>query len=479
MNLKELLVPWVSSSVPDVEILGIQNDSRQIKEGDVFFAYPGALCDGRLFIQKAVEAGARAVVYDPDKLPGNLTQTVPCIPIEQLASKLAAMASHFYGNPSQHLHLTGITGTNGKTTIAYQLAQAYELFGEKAHYLGTLGHGSVHCLQVSKNTTPDAVCLQSWLSAYQHQNIQHVCMEVSSHALDQGRVDGVEFTQAIYTNLSHDHLDYHHTMQAYAQAKAKLFAHPHLTHAILNKDDAYMQYMSEQLSRACKQITYGLTPKSDIQAIDLKISMHHTEFTVLSPWGAFPIKSKMVGKFNVYNSLAVFTSLAAYGFDPQDIALILSQLTAAPGRMEVVSQKPCVIVDYAHTPDALENVLATLAPLKRNRLWVVFGCGGDRDKMKRPLMGGVVSRYADGIIVTSDNPRHEDPEQIIREIMQGVIHDKQVLQIIDREEAIQKSLELASDDDIILIAGKGHETYQQLGDTSISFSDQEVVRRLV
>ena len=481
MKLAELLRPWVASALPDCDVLGVHNDSRQVRPGYLFFAYPGAISDGRRFIQQAMERGAVAIVYDPENIPSEfvLPEHIGCVPLVGLSKKLAAIASHFYDYPTRALSITGVTGTNGKTTIAYQLAQAYVMLGQPAAYIGTIGQGSVSALQPLANTTPDAFCLQQLLADYRQKNIQQVCMEVSSHALTQGRVDNIDFSQAIYTNLSHEHLDYHHTMEAYAAAKALLFEVPSLKWAIINKDDAYSSLMADKRQESCKVLTYGLQDTADVRAVNWQISMSGSELDIVSPWGEHHVRVGLLGKFNIYNSLAVFASLLANGAAIADVVEVMGKLKASPGRMEVVAQKPCVIVDYAHTPDALENVLSTLLQLKQGRLLVVFGCGGDRDRSKRPMMGKIASQYADVAIITSDNPRTEDPAEIIEEIAAGFLPSKKIHKAIDRHEAIQKALSMADDKDIILIAGKGHEAYQQIGKERFVFSDQDVVRNLL
>lgn len=478
MKLADLLGVWCATSVPVCDISGLQNDSRQIKPGDLFIAYPGAVVDGRLFCQQAIDSGAAAIAYEPNNLPESFvlsTQAV-FVPVPDLAKNLAAIASCFYDNPTRALSVTGITGTNGKTTIAWLLAQAYNALGSRAAYIGTLGQGDVHALQPVGNTTPDALNLQKLFNIYRQQGLTHVCMEVSSHALDQQRVANIDFTQAIYTNLSHEHLDYHHTIQAYAQAKALLFATPTLEYAVINHDDEYSELMSVQLPVTCKKLSYGLKPGADVRALNVQITMTGSTFNIHSPWGIHAIRMKTLGAFNVYNSLAVFSSLMANDYAVTDVANVMAQLEASPGRMELVANEPCVIVDYAHTPDALENVLSTLTTLKEGRLWVVFGCGGDRDKTKRPMMGQIASQYADGLIITSDNPRSEDPLQIIEDIAVGMQSGIPVFKIIDRKDAIHQALSQADKQDIVLIAGKGHEAYQQIGMKRFAFSDQDVVR---
>jgi len=482
MKITELLKPWLEITTTDLDISGLHNDSRQIQAGFLFFAYPGAVTDGRVFIRQAVNAGAVAVIYEPNNWPANcqLPEGVFCVPLSGIAGHLAAIASRFYNEPTKKIKITGVTGTNGKTTISYQLAQAHELLSTKAAYIGTIGQGKVHSLQALANTTPDALCLQNLFYTYNNEGIQQISMEVSSHALSQHRVDSIDFQQAIFTNLTLDHLDYHHTMEAYAAAKASLFTRSSLQWAIINDDDKYAPLIKASVSAPCKLITYGMKAGSMVHALNWKVTLLGTVITVDSPWGKHELTIKALGFFNIYNALAVFSSLMAYGYEVDKVVSVMSKLQAAPGRMEIVADRPYVIVDYAHTPDALENVLITLNDVKKGRVLVVFGCGGDRDKTKRPIMGEIAARLADVTIVTSDNPRTEDPQQIVRDIEQGMrIADKTMYAIVDREEAIAKALSLASQDDIVLVAGKGHEAYQQIGKTRYEFCDQAVIKRLI
>jgi len=481
VKLIQLLETWLNHDINQCDVNDIKNDSRLVQKGDLFIAYPGAATDGRLFIEKAVAAGAVAIIYDPLNFPASvsLPDNIPCVAITNLAEHLAAIAQRFFSNPSRSLRVTGVTGTNGKTTIAYQLAQAHTLLQRKAAYIGTIGQGEVDKLQLLENTTPDALSLQGLLHYYSEQSIKEVCMEVSSHALSQHRVEGIEFKQAIFTNLSLDHLDYHHTMDAYAAAKAQLFANEHLETVIINHDDPYNDLMLKAIKNKVKIISYGMNQESDVYVANWKSDMHGTMMELMSPWGRHQITIQAVGQFNIYNCLAIFTSLMASGYRVEDVVSVMAQLKAAPGRMEIVAKSPYVLVDYAHTPDALENVLTTLHQLKTGNLWVIFGCGGDRDKSKRPIMGKAASEYADKLVVTSDNPRSEDPEQIINEIVQGIPTSIQMTRLINREEAIAYALNNAEQEDIILIAGKGHEAYQQIGTTKYLFSDQEVVKKLM
>ncbi len=482
MKLQELLQPWIDSSLPDCDILGLQNDSRHVRLGDLFIAYPGAVADGRRYIAQAHQSGARAILYDPVQFPEDvvLPSTIPCIPFPQLVEQLAAVASRFYHDPSEKMSIVGVTGTNGKTTIAYQLAQAHQLLGRPSVYMGTLGYGQVPNLESLNNTTPDALQVQRLLFTHLQAGFSQMCMEVSSHALDQHRVDHIRFQEAIYTNLSHEHLDYHQTMTAYLQAKASLFAKPGLEWVILNQDDDYVQQIAAVVPKGVRQWTYGIHKPADVRAVDYQLFSHSSQFTVESPWGRHAVTTPSLGLFNIYNSLAVYTSLLAHGYPVQSVIEIMENLTGTPGRMEIVAHKPYVIVDFAHTPAALDNVMKTIVSLKASeqvKIWVVFGCGGNRDKAKRPLMAKVVCEQADYVVVTSDNPRHEDPEAIICDIATGLVPNAAVTTLVDRREAIRYALSSAGSEDIVLIAGKGHENYQIIGDEHLHFSDQEEVRQ--
>ncbi len=480
MNLSTLLAPWMVPEV-DVEVRDLQNDSREVGVGDVFLAYPGAALDGRRFIHHVIRKGASAVLYEPDNFPEDvsLTSTVPLIPFPKLSDNLAALAHRFYDISSHPLKITGVTGTNGKTTIAHQLAEAHLLLGTTSVYMGTLGQGEPGALKFMLNTTPDALHIQRCFYEYVSGGVEHVCMEVSSHALEQKRVDGIEFKHAIFTNLTPEHLDYHKTLDAYAKAKAKLFATKGLEVAIINQDDAYAHVMREAVLPETKIITYGMSEGCDVRATNVKLDMTGSTFDVTSPYGNFECRLNTIGRFNVYNALAVMTSLLEQGHTVEEVQEVLPKLSGSPGRMEIVNKSPVVIVDYAHTPDALDNALMTLKSLKHKdtKLFVVFGCGGNRDTLKRPMMGRVAEEQADYVILTSDNPRKEDPNHILDEIKAGMQRGNQVTVIENREDAIKHAMELAGPEDMILIAGKGHETYQEVGNARLPFSDETVVRK--
>ncbi|MCC5792483.1 MAG: UDP-N-acetylmuramoyl-L-alanyl-D-glutamate--2,6-diaminopimelate ligase [Legionellaceae bacterium] len=479
MNLDELLSPFTPQALPSLKLGDICNDSRDVTAGSLFLAYPGLSADGRHYIEQAFDQGAAAVVYEADNLPDTvgLPADKLCIALENLSGKLPQIAQRFYQHPQKKLALTGVTGTNGKTTIAWLLAQAHQLLGVPSAYIGTLGEGSIGRIQALQNTTPDALCLQKLFYQYQQAGIRQVAMEVSSHALDQGRVSGLAFQQAIFTNLTHDHLDYHHSFERYAQAKAKLFAVDSLEYAIINQDDPAAEGMLKHAPATCKVYRYGFHQKADVHALDMHVDQNGILANIKSPWGNFSIQMALIGQFNLYNAMAVFTSLVLSGYRPEHVIRVLRQLQASPGRMEIVAHQPLAIVDFAHSPDALQNVLSTLKQFKKGRLLLVFGCGGERDKAKRPLMGAVAARFADQMIITSDNPRHEEPEHIMDEIAAGIPPEGKVLRICDRRKAIITALDMANSTDTVLIAGKGHEAYQWIGDQKTVFSDQDVVRQ--
>ena len=480
MKLTELIKPWLNEPHLNCEIIGLSNDSRNISPGFVFLAYPGADNDGRLFMRMAASKGVAAVIYEPKDCPPDcFPPAIACLPLPGLAKNLALIASRFYGAPSAKITVTGVTGTNGKTTIAYQLAKAHSLLGQHAAYIGTLGQGNVDKLNELNNTTPDPICLQTLLYHYQKNNIQQLIMEVSSHALVQNRVDAIDFNQAIFTNLSHEHLDYHQSMSAYAAAKALLFSKETLTAVIVNTDDLYAKQMLAAIKQqSCRIISYGQQENALVRLLNWELSLTKTYFSISSPWGRHDLAINSLGMFNIFNTLAVFSSLMTYNYTIPQILAVIATLKSPPGRMEVVNDAPYIIVDYAHTPAALENALATLALIKKNRIIVVFGCGGGRWQSKRPIMGKIAAAYADILILTNDNPRSEDPNVIINAIAAGIDNKAIIVyKIPDRQAAILQAINLAKQDDTVLVAGKGHETYQQIGQVRYSFSDQEIIRK--
>ena len=476
----------------DTIISGISLDSRMVKPGDLFVAYPGEISDGRDFIESAIASGAVAVLKEGSlhsegkKTHGGTDYFSFSIP--QLQQKISHIAARFYEHPSRRLNITGITGTNGKTSIAYLLACMINLLESKetCTYMGTLGTGFPQQLQESSHTTEDAINLQKTLAQYLKKGITHVSMEVSSHALAQGRVARVEFDTAVFTNLTRDHLDYHETMEAYGAAKAQLFQQFGLKSAIINKDDAFGAQLAESLPPSIFTLQYSLKDeKADLYANEVVITDHGTEMFVRTPWGEGKIKTSLLGEFNVSNLLAVLGVLGtSYPFEK--VLTCVEKLSPVPGRLQHIYNPnrlkgPWCLVDYAHTPDALENALLTakkIAQEKQSELWCVFGCGGDRDAGKRPLMGAIAEKFADHIVITNDNPRTESPTVIIQDILQGMTGQHPDVQVVlDRREAITKAFN-TSENSIILIAGKGHEPYQIIGNEKFEFSDIDVCRSL-
>ncbi|WP_137937733.1 UDP-N-acetylmuramoyl-L-alanyl-D-glutamate--2,6-diaminopimelate ligase [Chitinivorax sp. B] len=472
--------PWMEQLAQlGIPIKRVVADSRQVRQGDVFLACMGEYRDGRAFISKAIAAGAAGVLWDDvDGFAWQAEWDVPHQPVTGLRWRAGEIASHVNGDPSQYMAVIGVTGTNGKTSITTWLSHALTKLGVRTAVIGTVGNGFPDALESTTHTTPDAVTLQSRLKTYHQQGAAAIAMEVSSHGLDQGRVNGVAFDVAVFTNLTRDHLDYHGDMASYGESKAKLFKWPGLKRAVINLDDAFGEKLIAQVrERGIPVWAYGLRA-GELHCRELKVDENGIRMTVVTPVGEVVITSKLLGLFNASNLLATLGALLAQGVAPAEAGLVLSNIDAAPGRMQRLGggDKPLVVVDYAHTPDALDKALATLReilPAHRN-LYCVFGCGGDRDPGKRPLMGSVVCRQADIPVVTSDNPRTEDPDVIIEHIRAGMSCDYRVE--VDRAMAIRWAVANAKAGDIVLIAGKGHEDYQDVQGVKTPFSDVEQAR---
>jgi len=452
---------------------GMSADSRRIQHGDVFLAYAGGAHDGRAHITQAIHAGAAAVLWEPEGFTWSEGWGVPHLPVVLLKEQAAALASHWHGLPSQTLWMTGVTGTNGKTSVSHWLAQALTTLGRKTAAMGTLGNGFPGTLTTASHTTPDAVTLQGLLAEYRDAGAAGVAMEVSSHGLDQGRVAEVAFDVAVFTNLSRDHLDYHGSMEHYGATKARLFQWPGLQAAVINADDEYGAQLVAQL-HVPRIISYGLE-RGDLRA-DMQADRQGLKLDIVSPWGHGTLQSPLLGAFNAYNLLAALGGLLAAGVEMASALRVLHEVRAVPGRMQIVEGfpgKPVVVVDFAHTPDALEKILSALKALLsgHGRLICVFGCGGARDTGKRPLMGAAVATAADHAIVTSDNPRHEAPAAIVNDILTGMPPGQIVM--LDRRAAIHTAIREAGAEDIVLLAGKGHEAYQEINGVKHPFSDQE------
>jgi len=475
-----------------VKVTRLVIDSRAVAPGDTFVAYPGSQADGRQFIAQAISKGANAVIWEARNFSWNEMWKLPNLAVVDLRHHAGEIADHVYNRPSKELWMVGVTGTNGKTSCAHWIAQSLNALHRKVALIGTLGNGFAGALQPTLNTTPDAIHLHRLLADYLAQGAQAVAMEVSSHALEQGRVSGVQFDVALLTNLSRDHLDYHGDMQHYAAAKRRLFEWQQLKYAVLNLDDAFGAELAEQLKDAEVEVVgYGLSDTSLQLAERLGLRMVYggalhmdaQGFTlqVHASWGGGELRSTLLGRFNAANLLGVLAVLLVSGVTLSDALRELEQMKAVPGRMQTYggSGRPSVVVDYAHTPDALEKVLVALREVvaaNNGKLICVFGCGGDRDRGKRPMMGTVASKLADVCIVTSDNPRSEAPHEIITAIVSGMQGTQHRI-IEDRAEAIALAVRHAQVVDTVLVAGKGHETYQEVKGVKYPFSDAEVAQR--
>jgi UDP-N-acetylmuramoyl-L-alanyl-D-glutamate--2,6-diaminopimelate ligase len=455
-------------------------DSRAVAPGDVFVACPGARADGRRFIADAVARGAAAVLWERQGMAAAPAIAVPNLGVDGLQALSGWLAHLVYGRPSEKLWTVGVTGTNGKTSVSQWIAKAFELLGRRCAVVGTLGCGFPGSLAESLNTTPDALTLHRLFAGYLAQGAQAAALEVSSIGLHQGRVNGVHFDVAVFTNLTRDHLEYHGSMQAYGAAKELLFEAPGLKTAVLNLDDAHGCKIARDLAGRGVQVT-GYSQRGEaahgadilLAAEDVAVTPRGLHFKVVTPHGSAEIHAALAGEFNVSNLLAVLGTLLASDVPLEQAAAVLSELTPPPGRMQVLggTGAPLAVIDYAHTPDALEKALAALrdtAAARHGHLVCVFGCGGNRDPGKRPLMGEAAARRADAVILTSDNPRDEDPQTILAEIAHGAPGARV---IEDRAAAIRTALAEADARDVVLIAGKGHETYQEIAGRRLPFSD--------
>jgi UDP-N-acetylmuramoyl-L-alanyl-D-glutamate--2,6-diaminopimelate ligase len=454
--------PFLQLAAQGAMIERLSSDSRRCAPGVAFLAYPGEASDGRRYIGDAVARGAAAVLWEQKGFDWRAEWRVPNLPVADLKQQASALAHGFYGGPSDSLWVCGVTGTNGKTSCSQWIAALLE----KAAVIGTLGAGFPGTLSAAANTTPDAIETQFLLKSFLEQGAQAVSMEVSSHGLVQGRVSGVRFSCALFTNLSHDHLDYHGSMANYAAAKARLFEMPGLQAAVLNLDDALGLELARRLAGRVRTIGYSLSARNA-----------PVDEAIVAGRQVDPASLPVLGRFNVANALGVLGCLLARGIPVDESARRLAKLPPVPGRMQRIGDEPLVVIDYAHTPDALENVLQALRPVaaaRGGRLAVVFGAGGDRDPSKRAPMGAIASRLAERVLVTSDNPRSEDPLAIIGEIRKGIrgAHEVEA----DRARAIESVILSSKKKDVVLIAGKGHETYQEIAGRRVHFSDEEQAR---
>jgi UDP-N-acetylmuramoyl-L-alanyl-D-glutamate--2,6-diaminopimelate ligase len=478
-----------------ISINALVQDHRKVRAGDLFIAHQGYNTHGLLYAQDAVAKGVSVVLWDGDvenrnEILDSISNKVLCIHCEDLKFKVGPIASRYYEQPSLSMNTIGVTGTDGKTSVAHFLAQCLDAHDVHCGVLGTLGNGFINDLHPTGLTTVDALLVQKTLADIQKAGAKHVVMEVSSHGLDQGRVSGVAFTTAVFTNMGSDHLDYHGSLVEYAEAKKRLFFTPGLGSAVINLDDEFGRELAKSVrEHVC---VWGFSLKADISeynecadyfvnALEIKPYERGSHLTVSTPKGEGQFDVPLLGRFNVANALAVLSTLLVSQLTCVDAVKSLSMMHSVDGRVEIIAEddKPIVVVDYAHTAQGLEAVCQSMSDHFTGEMWCVFGCGGDRDKSKRPLMAQAAEKYADHVIVTTDNPRHENSQSIIDDVMKGFSSLDRVEAILDRRQAIEIAILNAQPGDMILLAGKGHETSQIVGDVHIAFDDRRVAREFL
>ena len=471
----------------DVEVHGIQYDSRKVERSDVFVAIKGISVDGHAYIERAIAGGVKVVVMENDAaMPDSFFMHAGVVKIVVADSRktLALMSANFYGHPSKHLQLVGVTGTNGKTTTTHLMKSILESRGKQVGLIGTIGHQIGEEVLPATHTTPESLELNQLLATMVQKGCAAVVMEVSSHALTLGRVHGLQFAAATFTNLTQDHLDFHGSMQEYFKVKKSLFDNlSSEAHAITNTDDGHGSAMVQDT----KAVTtgYGIKSAADFTAHDIRVSVNGTSFTILHDGKSQSVSSSLIGRFNVANILAAYATASVLGIDDKDIAAGIERTKSVRGRFENIlsPQGWTAVVDYAHTPDALENCLQAIHDIlpaeSGGKIITVFGCGGNRDRGKRPQMARIASTLSNVTVVTSDNPRKENAQEIIDEIMTGIQPGARVFAEVDRRKAIKLALGLAGSGDVVLIAGKGHEDYQIIGDTKVPFDDREEVEAFI
>ncbi|OGT63717.1 MAG: UDP-N-acetylmuramoyl-L-alanyl-D-glutamate--2,6-diaminopimelate ligase [Gammaproteobacteria bacterium RIFCSPHIGHO2_12_FULL_45_12] len=470
----------------DREISRLILDSRHIQPNDVFVAVKGSQQDGRHYIANAIAKGASAVLVQADAVTQTITmeQSVPIIPIAELPACMGELAARCYDYPAKHLYMIGVTGTNGKTSCTHFIAQLLQALGSPCGVIGTLGAGLFGQLGEAGLTTPDAFTVQAALGQMRHQGADAVAMEVSSHSIHQDRVKNIGFDVGVFTNLTQDHLDYHGNMAAYAAVKRRFLNELSVKQLVMNVDDAYGEKWLSELASIKPVYAYSLKPPIAESAIPLtyaettQLSLQGIQAMVMSPWGRGVLTLPLIGQFNLGNALAALTVLCVKGHSFEQLLPQFANLSSVPGRMQVLGGEgaPRVVVDFAHTPDALEKVLKALRAHTDGKLICVFGCGGDRDTGKRPLMAKIAEQWADQVIVTNDNPRHESDAAIATQIMQGFTYPERVEVVLNRSHAIKNSIQCAGARDCVLIAGKGAEHFQQIGDEKRPFDDVAQVR---
>ncbi|WP_077326007.1 UDP-N-acetylmuramoyl-L-alanyl-D-glutamate--2,6-diaminopimelate ligase [Virgibacillus siamensis] len=478
--LSELAFYETNAPIEDVEIRDIEMDSREVQAGDLFICIDGFTVDGHDFAEQAVQNGASAILAEKE-----LAVSIPVVKVASTSRAMAMIAGKFYDYPTKHFPLIGVTGTNGKTTVTYLLESIFNQFNRKTGLIGTIQMKIGEAVYPVKNTTPDALFLQRTFKQMRDEQIDQGIMEVSSHALDLGRVHGCDFDVAVFTNISQDHLDYHHSMEEYLHAKSLLFAqlgngygNGKKKYAVINLDDPHSDILIR--STAQQVITYGCEKDAQVMAEDINLEVTKTSFKLVTPVGSVQVNSKLVGKFNIYNMLAASAAAIAANVPLSAIKDALEQVKGVSGRFQPVEGDHdfAVIVDYAHTPDSLENVLETIKGFAKKKVYVVVGCGGDRDKTKRPLMADIAMNYADHVVFTSDNPRTENPSAILDDMTEGLKGTHYEV-IESRKDAITTAVKQADTDDIVLIAGKGHETYQEIDGVRHDFDDREEAKQAI
>jgi len=456
-------------------------DSTRISKNTVFIAYPGKKFDGRDFIEQAINNGAKGVVFESENFKKNINLSIPSIAINGLKSKLSSIADKFYAYPSKKVSITGITGTNGKTTSAYWLTQCLNYLGSKTAFIGTLGYGEAKSFKKIQNTTPSAIDIQYVIKDISEKKYKNIAMEVSSHGINEKRINNIDFNERLFTNLTRDHLDYHKTMKAYADVKRKFMLDEKNGSIIVNVDDKVGEtILNESTLPNDKKISFSIYKKSKIQATNISQNKKNLRLNLNYYGEFFPITLKFSGYFNIYNILGVIGCLSSKGFEIKQIIDSLNCINAVPGRSEYITSGdsfPSVMIDYAHTDDALENILKSVKNNAFQKILLVFGAGGDRDKGKRKAMAKIAEKFADRCIITSDNPRNENPIDIIKDISKHF--NEKPIEIIDRKEAICKAIEIANKDDLVLVAGKGQEEFQEVGNKKIYFSDREVIEKFL
>ncbi|MBY0120796.1 UDP-N-acetylmuramoyl-L-alanyl-D-glutamate--2,6-diaminopimelate ligase [Bacillus sp. S/N-304-OC-R1] len=479
-TLLHYLQPYMAYSGDNPDISSIENDSRYVQKGSLFICIKGYTVDGHDFALSAVKKGAAAVISEKE-----MNLPVPVIVVRNSRRAMALLADSFFEQPSKKLHLIGITGTNGKTTTSHLIEKILADHGSKTGLIGTMYTKIGDQKSEVKNTTPDSLTLHRLFKKMVDARVQSTVMEVSSHALDEGRIHGCDFDIAVFTNLSQDHLDYHKTMEEYRNAKGLLFAQLGSAYkynppkfAVLNIDDSVSRYYIK--ATAAHVLTYGIDQTADLKAENIQMTASGTSFELHSPFGKNEVSMRLIGKFSVYNALAAIGAGIASNIPIEQIIQSIEEVNGVSGRFETVDagQEFTVIVDYAHTPDSLENVLTTIRQFANKRIFVIVGCGGDRDRTKRPLMANIACKYGTNAIFTSDNPRSENPIEILRDMEEGV-KGQEYKVIVDRKDAINYAVSMATKDDVILIAGKGHETYQLIGNRVYDFDDRLVAKEAI